>query len=93
MPKFEVRISTSVLKELNSIDGQTISRIKTSLKELNEDPFLSRPKADIKKMKGFSNPDMFRLRVGDYRIVYTVDEKVVKITHILHRSSIYKRLD
>jgi len=93
LTKFNVSIADSVLKELNSLDRQTKERIKSALKELWEDPFRAHPKADIKKLKGFRNPDMFRLRVGDYRIVYAIEGKEVKITHVLKRSAVYKGLE
>ncbi len=93
MTKFDVSIANSALKELKNLDKNIANRILLSFKELEEDPFKTRPKADIKKLKGVANPDMFRLRVGDYRIVYTTERNSVKITHILQRSSIYKRLD
>lgn len=93
MAKFSVSISVSGLNELNSLDKKTTERIKSVLRELENDPFRTRSKTDIKKLKGFKDPDMFRLRVGDYRIVYTVEGKNVKITHVLKRSSVYKGLE
>ena len=93
MAKFNLGVSDSALKELRDLDKQLTERIMVALNELEDDPFKARPKADIKKLKGFRNPDMFRLRVGDYRIVYTVLRNEVKITHILKRSTIYKGLD
>lgn len=46
---------------------------------------------DIKKLKGV---EMFRLRVGDYRILYTVNEekKVIMIENIDNRGDVYKRV-
>lgn len=46
---------------------------------------------DIKKLKGHS--DLFRLRIGDYRIIYTVDngEYVVLVIDAGNRGDIYKR--
>lgn len=47
---------------------------------------------DIKKLKGHS--DLLRLRVGDYRIIYTVDngKLIVYIIDIDNRGDVYKRL-
>ena len=47
--------------------------------------------ADIKKLKGF---DLYRLRVGNYRILYCIDEtiKIITITNIDNRGDIYKKL-
>lgn len=46
---------------------------------------------DIKKLKG---QEMYRLRVGNYRILYTTDEKIKIITveNIDNRGDVYKRL-
>jgi len=45
---------------------------------------------DIKKMKGYDN--LLRLRVGDYRIVYTIDngKLIVYVIDIDNRGDIYK---
>lgn len=46
---------------------------------------------DIKKLKGYDN--LLRLRVGDYRIVYTIDngKLIVYVIDIDNRGDIYKR--
>lgn len=46
---------------------------------------------DIKKLKGYD--DLLRLRVGNYRIVYTVDngKLIVYVIDIDNRGDIYKR--
>lgn len=46
---------------------------------------------DIKKLKGHSN--LLRLRVGDYRIIYTVDngELIVMIIDVGNRGEIYNK--
>ena len=93
MTKFNVKISDSALRDLNSLESKIKERIKSSFKELGKDPFQKRAKADVKKLKGLKNPDLYRLRIGDYRIVFTIDRKDIKVTHILKRSKVYKGLD
>ncbi|MCD7724316.1 MAG: type II toxin-antitoxin system RelE/ParE family toxin [Clostridiales bacterium] len=46
---------------------------------------------DIKKLKGHG--DLFRLRVGDYRIIYTVDDGIltVYVIDVGNRGDIYKK--
>ncbi len=46
---------------------------------------------DIKKLKGYD--DLLRLRVGDYRIIYTVDngKLIVYVVDIDNRGDVYKR--
>ncbi len=93
MTKFSVVIADSAVKELKILDAKLTERIKISLRGLEEDPFRKRPKADIKKLHGLKDPVLYRLRIGDYRIIYAVEGKNVRITHILKRSDAYKVLD
>ncbi|HIY60639.1 MAG TPA: type II toxin-antitoxin system RelE/ParE family toxin [Candidatus Eisenbergiella pullistercoris] len=46
---------------------------------------------DVKKLKGF---DLFRLRVGSYRVIYSIDNeiKIIAIKNIDNRGDIYKNL-
>lgn len=46
---------------------------------------------DIKKLKGYN--DIYRLRVGDYRILYTVNnnELLIMVLDVGNRGQIYKR--
>lgn len=46
---------------------------------------------DVKKLKGHN--DLFRLRVGDYRIIYTVDngELIVYVIDVGNRGEIYNK--
>ena len=45
---------------------------------------------DVKKLKGF---DLFRLRVGSYRVIYSIDNeiKIIAIKNIDNRGDVYKR--
>ena len=56
------------------------------MEELEENPFS--PLLDIRKLKGYSN--RFRIRIGDCRIVYELNEneKTIKIIEIARRENI-----
>ncbi|MEU8772657.1 type II toxin-antitoxin system RelE/ParE family toxin [Streptomyces sp. NPDC048606] len=71
--------------ELRKIPRDTALRILAKLTELETDPLGFHTTALV------SRPDRRRLRVGDYRVVYTIDdgELVVWVVHIGHRSSVY----
>jgi mRNA interferase RelE/StbE len=71
--------------ELRKIPRETALRILAKLTELETDPFGFGTTALV------SQPDRRRLRVGDYRVIYTVDngELVVWIVHVGHRSTVY----
>lgn len=49
--------------------------------------------SDIKELKGKKNKGLYRLRVGDYRIIYTIDDGklIVYVIDADNRGDIYKR--
>ena len=93
MQKFEVLLSETAVKQIKRLELKTQRVIKGHLKELSNDPFKKRSKADIKKLKGFRDPELYRLRVGKYRAIYAVINNRVKITEIFLRGKGYAWLD
>ena len=84
---YALRIKASAAKELEAIDGASTRRkIVDVIQNLANDP---RPSA-CKKLVG--RDAAYRLRVGDYRIVYTVNDSeiVVEIIKIGHRREVYR---
>ncbi|WP_329053221.1 type II toxin-antitoxin system RelE/ParE family toxin [Streptomyces violaceus] len=71
--------------ELRKIPRDIALRILAKLTELESDPFGFSTTALV------SQPERRRLRVGDYRVVYTIDngELTVWAVHIGHRSTVY----
>ena len=63
-------------------------RIISALKTLEDDPFHSRSGTDIKKLS-HTEPTKYRLRVGNYRIIYTVEEKTIKVIEVFKRERGY----
>jgi mRNA interferase RelE/StbE len=85
--RYSVELKPSARKELDCLSSKLNERIFPSLENLASNP---RP-AGCKKLKGGDNE--WRIRVGDYRIVYTIDdaEFLVEVTRIRHRSEVYER--
>lgn len=90
---FKVLISETAIKQFNKLEASIKLRIKKHFSALEEDPFKNRSGANIKKLKGFTNPFLYRLRVGDFRVIYNIQEKTVKITEIFRRGKGYNWLD
>jgi mRNA interferase RelE/StbE len=68
-------------------------QILATIRELVVDPYTPRPKADIKKLSGTKGrEDAYRIRTGDYRLVYAIENKKVYITIIFHRGKEYQEL-
>ncbi len=89
----KVLISKTALKYLNKLDKDTSDRIKGKLEILSENPLS--PLLDVKKIKYSKkekNKTVYRLRVGNYRIVYYLRKGIIKITDIFHRSDGYDHL-
>lgn len=80
---FEIKWEERALQELHKLENQISFRIYKKVEELKEG-FQSR---DIKKIKG---EDKFRLRVGDYRVLFSLENNKIIIWKVGHRKKIYK---
>ena len=85
MKRYEVLIVASAEKELAGMQKVLRQRIIEKLEEIGKDP----RGTDSKKL----NDATYRVRVGDYRIVYDVSDKERKVvvTRIRHRREVYRR--
>ena len=83
--RYQVILSKSVRKELDRLPDDVASRILARLAGLETNP---RP-ADVKKLKG---RDAWRIRVGDYRVIYEIQDRALQIIVITvgHRREIYR---
>ncbi|MDV3278213.1 MAG: type II toxin-antitoxin system RelE/ParE family toxin [Nitrososphaerales archaeon] len=83
--KHEVKLSKRAVRELESLDIVMKRRVVLKLEELAENPF---PRGVV-KLQG--REGLFRVRVGDYRILYEVlgVERIVLVDKIDHRSGVY----
>ena len=90
MKKFKIILKKSAAKELKNINKKDRERIIDALQTLKVNPFSELIK--FKKIKAKEN--LFRIRVGDYRIVYTIEENILTIVVIKigHRKDIYKNI-
>ena len=64
-------------------------RIIKHLKLLIDDPYNSRSRADIKRLKGKKH-DMYRLRVGSYRFEYFIEDGKIWIDEAFKRGRGYR---
>lgn len=85
---FDIRVSRTFEKGYRRLEKDLQRRIRNALERLREDPRTSRPGADLKLLRGTS-PPKFRLRVGDYRIVYAIEGKQVLVLDVFPRGKGY----
>ena len=78
----------SFQRDFRKLPEQLRVRLSTAIRNLQDDPFRPRPKADIVQLAGGQHTK-YRLRVGTYRIFYCVEGKTVKLLEVEHRKRAY----
>ncbi|MFV2018827.1 type II toxin-antitoxin system RelE family toxin [Micromonospora sp. LOL_023] len=83
-PPYEIQLDPKAAK----LDRPVQSRLVAAIAALSVDP---RPHG-VKALTG--HPGLLRIRVGDYRVVYQIDDGklIVLVVHLGHRSDIYDLL-
>lgn len=86
MPKYLVSYSRSAATSFRSFHPQVQRRLKEAIESLASDPF---PLGSIKIVGGDGER---RIRVGDYRVVYEVDDGrlIVLVLAVGHRREVYR---
>ena len=78
-----INIRKSAVKDLKKIDRQVKLRIHKKIADLKHFPNIS----NIKKLTNFE--PAYRLRIGDYRILFDVSDDTIEIGRVLHRKESY----
>ncbi|MEV7421310.1 type II toxin-antitoxin system RelE/ParE family toxin [Streptomyces sp. NPDC091212] len=73
--KYAFRFTAAAQRQLRAIDRPAAMRVLAALTALGDDPY--REDADIKKLAGPSG--LYRLRVGNYRVAYQVEDDALII--------------
>ena len=87
---YQVKLTSKAEKELKKIqreDRIAFEKIIVCLRSLDDDPYM----AGVKKLQG---EEGYRVRVGNYRILYTIDNGavVVEVFRVGHRREVYRSL-
>ena len=87
MSDYSVEVKPPARKELEALPDNVLTRVVGKIESLGHAP---RP-AGCKKLKGYK--DQWRIRVGDWRVVYIIDDaaKLISVTRIAHRREVYER--
>ena len=85
MAKYEISLKKSAAKELDDIPKKELQKIIKKIRALSSDP---RPQGSQK----LSHKEQYRIRQGDYRIIYAIDDDsfAVYIIKVGHRREIYR---
>lgn len=86
MPNYTIIFARSARRELERLHINLIARILPRIEALANNPY---PRG-CQKVRGTDN--LWRIRVGDYRVIYEVDKvkQIVDITAVRHRREAYR---
>ena len=84
---YAIKIKKSALKTIKRVEKSVKVKIWTAISELSDDP---RPPGCV-KMSGAE--DLWRIRVGDWRIVYQIRDRemVILVVRVGHRREVYRQ--
>jgi mRNA interferase RelE/StbE len=87
MDSYKILWKRSAEKDLRSINKQHIPRLIEAVESLSDNPF------PVQHRKLFGTNSSYRIRIGDYRVVYQIDseKKLITVYHIRHRKDIYRK--
>ena len=88
MDLYKIKWKNSAIKELKKLDRKIIPKIINTIDKLSDAPL----KNNSRKLIGSEHT--YRLRVGDYRIIYSIENEflIIEIIRIGHRKDIYKKI-
>ncbi len=88
MDSYSIKFKPTVEKDLSGIPQAIVARAWERIESLRDNPF----PPDVKKLQDAQR--LYRIRLGDYRIVYEVDteKKEIMVHYVRHRKDVYKKL-
>lgn len=86
MGRFRIQWRNSTRKDIRSLPRQEVARVVESITQLADEPL---PHGS-QKLSGAERT--YRIRVGDYRVIYEVfsDSHIVEIQRVRHRKDVYR---
>jgi mRNA interferase RelE/StbE len=84
--KYSILIKKSAAKELEDLPSNILRKVTFAITELSIHP---RP-TGVKKLKGELG-DLWRIRIGDYRVIYSIEDvvRIIEIKKVGHRKDVY----
>jgi mRNA interferase RelE/StbE len=85
MASYKIQWKSSAKKELKKLDKQVIPRLLETIEALANNPY----PVGCRKIVG--NQAIYRVRVGDYRIIYQIQAEalIIVIVRVGHRQNVY----
>jgi mRNA interferase RelE/StbE len=84
---YKIIVSKLAQKEIKDLPKNELPKVVDKINQLSDNP---RPEG-CKKLQG-SSEDLWRIRSGDYRIIYCIDEtiRIIDVRRVAHRKDVYR---
>jgi mRNA interferase RelE/StbE len=86
---FTVQLTRAGARDLDRVPSVHREQVIEDIQGLQQSPLGPPPR--IKRLRGLSSP-LFRLRSGDYRILYRVDDTLVTVMRVINRRDLDRAL-
>lgn len=85
---YSILYSPGARRDLQKLSIDVAKRIVTAIKEIQDNP-----KVHVKKLKGSPKSPLYSLRIGEYRVIMSIDgdKLIIFVIEIGHRSVIYRK--
>lgn len=80
---YQVRWTETVLRKIVKLDKKLADRIIDKVESITADPFLY-----VKRLTGIN---LYSLRIGDYRVIISLEENNIFVLDVGHRSQVYRK--
>jgi len=86
MDSYTINLASSVNRDLRKVERQAVSRITAAIDALGDEP---RPNGSRKLVGSLHT---YRIRVGEYRVIYAVDDdaREIVVERVRHRKDAYR---
>jgi len=84
-----IQLTRTAVKDLDRLDPALRDQLVCDLRDLQTDPTGRPPR--IKRLRGYGAP-LYRLRSGDYRVVYRLEEDLITVLRIINRRDLERAL-
>jgi len=81
--KYDVQFKPGAVKDIKSISPQFQSRILMKVEQMSDGL-----RGDVKRLTGFTQE--YRLRVGDYRVLFEIEGRSIVVYRVRHRREAYR---
>jgi len=81
--KYDIQFKPKAVKDIEDLPSRMQARMLARIEEMSNDL-----KGDVKRLANFT-PE-YRLRIGDYRVLFEIEEETIIIYRIRHRREAYR---